>query len=158
MLSLKHCFDGIGWASGRASSLQKLSDWVCCWCGYLSGGRCSPTDATAITKPHRFLSYLNPDCFYLSGTGSRSSSSSKRNFMPVTATWKLVFDVAVCSQVGIYSRPEHPQGAEFGSCESIVVPVNEPSHLDHHCTADYFLFMFCFDFLLNCWYGNAYGH
>jgi len=28
-----------------------------------------PADATAITKPHHLLTHLNPDWFYLSGTG-----------------------------------------------------------------------------------------
>ena len=45
-----------------------------CWCGYLSGARCrlfayGPADATAIPKPHHLLPHLNPDWFYLSGTG-----------------------------------------------------------------------------------------
>ena len=44
-----------------------------CWRGYLSGARCrlfayGPADATAILKPHRLVSHLNPDCFYLSDT------------------------------------------------------------------------------------------
>ena len=29
--ALKHCFDAVGWASGRASGLQKLSDGVLVW-------------------------------------------------------------------------------------------------------------------------------
>ena len=46
-----------------------------CCCGYLSGARCRlfaycPADATAIPKPHHLLPPLNPDWFYLSGTGS----------------------------------------------------------------------------------------
>ena len=45
-----------------------------CWCGYLSGARCrlfayGPADAAAIPKPHHLLPHLNPDRFYLSGTG-----------------------------------------------------------------------------------------
>jgi len=44
-----------------------------CWCGYLSGARCrfayGPADAIATPKPHRLLPHLNPDWFYLSGTG-----------------------------------------------------------------------------------------
>ena len=48
------CFDAVGWASGRASGLYKLSDG--CQCGYLSAARCwlfayGPADATAIQKP-----------------------------------------------------------------------------------------------------------
>jgi len=44
------------------------------WCGYLSEAKCrllaySPADATAITKPDHLLPDLNPDWFYLSGTG-----------------------------------------------------------------------------------------
>ena len=44
------------------------------WCGYPSGARCrlfayGPADATAIPKPHHVLPHLNPDWFYLSGTG-----------------------------------------------------------------------------------------
>jgi len=50
----------------------KLSDR--CWCGCLSGVRCrlfayGPADAAAIPKPHHLLPHLNPDWFYLSGTG-----------------------------------------------------------------------------------------
>jgi len=45
----------VGWETGRASGLKKLS--VGCWCGYLSGVRCrlfayGPDDATAIPQPH----------------------------------------------------------------------------------------------------------
>ena len=68
------CFDTVGWPSVRAPGLQKLSDEVLdCWCGYLSGARCrlfAYADATVMPKPHHLLSQLNPDWFYLSGTGS----------------------------------------------------------------------------------------
>jgi len=45
-----------------------------CWYGYLSGAGCrlfayGPADATVILKPYRLLPQLNPDWFYLSGTG-----------------------------------------------------------------------------------------
>ena len=55
-----------------------------CWCvGYLSGTRCrlfayGPADATAIPKPHHLLPHLNPDWFYLSGTGLPRLSCKKR--------------------------------------------------------------------------------
>ena len=46
-------------------------------CGYLSGARCSlfaygPANATVSPKPYHLLPHLNPDWFYLSGTGSAS--------------------------------------------------------------------------------------
>jgi len=50
-------------------------NWVMeCWCGRLSAARCrlfayGPANATAIPKPHHLLPHLNPDWFYLSGTG-----------------------------------------------------------------------------------------
>jgi len=45
-----------------------------CWCGYLSGARCrlfayGPADATASPNPIISCLVLNPDWFYLSGTG-----------------------------------------------------------------------------------------
>ena len=45
-----------------------------CCCGYLSGARCrlfayGPADATASQNPGHLLRHLNPDWFYLSGTG-----------------------------------------------------------------------------------------
>jgi len=45
-----------------------------CWCGYLSGARCTlfkygTADATDIPNPHHLLPQLNPDWFYLSGAG-----------------------------------------------------------------------------------------
>jgi len=49
--------------------------WVMkCCCGYLSGVRCrlfayDPADATASLRPRHLLPRLNPDWFYLSGTG-----------------------------------------------------------------------------------------
>ena len=49
-------------------------NWVMrCWCGYLSWARCrlfayGPADATAF-KPHNLMPHLNPDRFYLVGTG-----------------------------------------------------------------------------------------
>ena len=58
-----------------AAHQKEHPTWVMrCWCGYLSGARCrsfadGPADATAIPKTHQLLPYLNPDCFYLSGTG-----------------------------------------------------------------------------------------
>jgi len=53
-----------------------LQTWLMrCWCGYLSGARCrlfayGPADATASQNPLHLLPHLNPDWFYLSGTGS----------------------------------------------------------------------------------------
>ena len=49
-----------------------------CWCGYLSEARCrlfayGPADVTAIPKPHHLLPHLNPEWFYLSGTGCSST-------------------------------------------------------------------------------------
>ena len=50
-------------------------NWVIrCWRGYLSGARCrsfayGPADATASQNPHHLFHHLNPDWFYLSGTG-----------------------------------------------------------------------------------------
>ena len=66
------CFDTVGWASGRASFLQKLSDEVLVWF-YLCGARCrlfayGPADAAAIPQPHYLLSRINPDWYYFSGT------------------------------------------------------------------------------------------
>jgi len=48
--------------------------YVFCWCGYLSGARFrlfayDPADVTAVPKSHHLLPHLNPDWFYLSGTG-----------------------------------------------------------------------------------------
>jgi len=45
-----------------------------CWCGYLFGARCrlfayGLADAIASQKTHHVLPHLNPDWFYLSGTG-----------------------------------------------------------------------------------------
>jgi len=46
-----HCFDVVGWVSGRAPSLQKICV-IWCWRGYLSWARCKwpaygPADVTA---------------------------------------------------------------------------------------------------------------
>ena len=59
------------WLGGR-KSIRPVKNWaVGCWRGYLSGARCrlayGPADATAT---HCLLLQLNPDWFYLSGTGS----------------------------------------------------------------------------------------
>ena len=60
-----------------------------CWCGYLSGLRCKlfaygPADVTAIPKRRHLLPYLNPDWFYLSGTGTDLPRlSSKRDWLNV---------------------------------------------------------------------------
>jgi len=66
------CFDTVGWASGRAPGLSKLSDevlvWLSVWsevqivCMWSSWCQCIP-------KPHHLLLHLNPDWFYLSGAG-----------------------------------------------------------------------------------------
>ena len=88
------CSDTVSWATGRPSGLQKLSDEVLVWLSVWSevqiaciwSSRCH-----CIPKPHNLLPHLNPDWFYLSGTGihrlcwrrslngcSSSSSSSHR--------------------------------------------------------------------------------
>ena len=65
---------GCCWLGGR-KGIRPVKNWlVGCWCGCLSGARCrlfayGPADATSIPKPHHLLPYLNPGCFYLSGTG-----------------------------------------------------------------------------------------
>ena len=65
----------VDWASRRASGQKKKSVEVLVWyCGYLSAARCrlfayGPADATAFPKPRHLLPHLNPDWFYLSGTG-----------------------------------------------------------------------------------------
>jgi len=101
------CFDTVGWASGRASGL--------CWYGYVSEARCilfayGSADATVSPKPHRVLPQLNPDWFYLSGTGlprlfwkrggyrviGYSSSSS-------TTVVKLLWAVYISCTVSLYA-------------------------------------------------------
>ena len=62
---LWHC-----WLGGR-KGIRSVKNWVVgCWRGYLSGVMCrfayGPADATAT---HFLLLRLNPDWFYLSGTG-----------------------------------------------------------------------------------------
>jgi len=58
---------------GRRKEHPTCNNWVVrCWCGCLPGARCrlfayGPPDATAI--PKSVVSHLNPDWFYLSGTG-----------------------------------------------------------------------------------------
>jgi len=57
---------------GRQEGHPACKIWAMgCWRGYLSGARCrlayGPADATAT---HCLLLQLNPDWFYLSGTGS----------------------------------------------------------------------------------------
>ena len=60
---------------GVRKSIQPVKNWVMgCRCGCLSGARCrffacGPADATAIPEPRHLLPHLNPDWFYLSGTG-----------------------------------------------------------------------------------------
>jgi len=69
--------------TGRHEQHPACKSWLMrCWCGCLSGERCrlfaySPADATVSPKPHCLLRHLNPDWFYLSGTG-------------VVVTWKCI--------------------------------------------------------------------
>ena len=63
------CCDTVGWASGRASGLQKLSDGVLVWLSIWSEVQivCIWSQLMPLhTKPQP---HLNPDWFYLSGTG-----------------------------------------------------------------------------------------
>ena len=47
-----------------------LNGCVCvCVCVCACACVCGPADSTAIPNPHNLLPYLNPDWFYLSGTG-----------------------------------------------------------------------------------------
>jgi len=66
----KQCKSGSKWRHNKRRKGTKVK----CWCGYLSGARCrlfacGPADTTAIPQFHRLLPHLNPDLFYLSGTG-----------------------------------------------------------------------------------------
>ena len=60
---------------GRQEEHPTCKSWVMrCWCGYLSGARCrlfvyGPANTIVIPKPLHLLRHLNPDWFYLSGTG-----------------------------------------------------------------------------------------
>ena len=61
--------------------MYKLTDevlvWFSVWSRLFAYG---PADATAIPKPHRLLPRLNPDWFYLFGTGlTRLSWKSSRS-------------------------------------------------------------------------------
>ena len=65
---LWHCRLGI------RKSIRPVKNWVMrCLCGYLSGVRCRLFACSSwchgIPKPHNLLPHLNPDWFYLSGTG-----------------------------------------------------------------------------------------
>jgi len=62
-------FDTVGWASGRASGLEKLSDEVLMWLSGWSEVQIVYICIHCIPKPHHLLPHLNPDWFYLSGTG-----------------------------------------------------------------------------------------
>ena len=66
---LLHCWLGV------RKSIRPIKNKVMrCWRGYLSGASCrlfacSPAGATAIPKVYHLLPHLNPDWFYISGTG-----------------------------------------------------------------------------------------
>jgi len=115
------CFDTVGWASGRASGLYKLSDEVLVWLSVWSevqivciwSSRCH-----CIPKPHHLLPHLNPDWFYLSGTdlqlvawhSGRTSVSGRRTF-PVlrsTCSWWVTTIVGKPSAIGQPTRPTQP--------------------------------------------------
>ena len=70
-----YAFNALTLLDGHQEEHPTCKNWLMrCWCGYLSGVRCrlfayGPADATAIPKPHHLLPHLNPDWFYLSGTG-----------------------------------------------------------------------------------------
>ena len=77
-----------------------------CWCGCLSRARCrvfayGPADATAIPKPHRLLPHLDPDWFYLSGTGLSRLPWKKR---PLNGC--AVVEVVVILATSV-QRPDH---------------------------------------------------
>jgi len=78
-LCLQCCaFGALTLLVGRQEEHPVRINWLMmCWCGYLSATRfrlfaCGPADATAVPKPHHLLPRLNPDWFYLSGTGIES--------------------------------------------------------------------------------------
>ena len=69
-------------AGHQEEHLARKNWMMWCWCGYLSGARCrlftyGPADATAIPKSCHLLPHLNPDWFYLSGTGLPRLSRKK---------------------------------------------------------------------------------
>jgi len=89
------CFDTVGWASGRAPNLYKLSDevlvWLSVWsevqivCMWSSWCHCIP-------KRYRLLPHLNPDWFYLSGAGLPRMSWKHRplNGCSSSGVWELI--------------------------------------------------------------------
>jgi len=70
-----YAFGALTLLAGCQEDHPACKNWVMrCLCGYLSAARCrlfayGSADATAIPKPHHLLLRLNPDWFYLSGTG-----------------------------------------------------------------------------------------
>ena len=57
-----------------------------------------PADATAIPKPHRLLPHLNPDWFYLSGTGLPRLSLKRGHYMGVVVV-VVVFNCFTLSDI-----------------------------------------------------------
>jgi len=80
------CFDTVGWASGRASAVYKLSDevlvWLSVWikvhiiCIWSSWCYCHH-------KTHHLLPHLNPHCFYLAGMGLHGCHAKRGHWMGV---------------------------------------------------------------------------
>ena len=91
---LWHC-----WLGGR-KGIRPVKNWVVgCWHGYLFAARCrlayGPADATAT---HCLLLQLNPDWFYLSGTGSPGYSPGQRAVKRVCVAWFVAYKLLVCDQ------------------------------------------------------------
>ena len=77
------CFDTIGWASKRASGLQKLRDEVLEWLSVWSKVQivCLWSDwCHCIPKPHHLLPHCNPDWFSLSATSLPSLSRKRGHY------------------------------------------------------------------------------
>ena len=76
------CLDTVGWASGRAYGPKKTDWWgvgvVISVCSEVQTVRIWSSWCHSIPKPYNLLPHLNPDWFYLSGTGLPRLSCKKR--------------------------------------------------------------------------------
>ena len=94
--SFLQCFDTVGWVSGRASGLYKLSDGVLVWSSVWS--------KVQIVCIWPFLNSIiswNPDWFYLSGTGLPRLSWKGGRYTGVVVVIVVVFcfcllEIMVC--------------------------------------------------------------
>ena len=105
--------------------------WLRCWCSYLSGlFAYGPADATTSPKPGHLSLHLNPDWFYLSGTGLPRlfTTAVLCEAVDVTVCWLYLDYFCACFGDGVNCNklPAYPSSLKYTSFSNMYTHTHTP--------------------------------